>query len=69
MKIFKIHYHLFEKNISFADICQFRLDFNSFDITDVATTGVCTDKFSMTGPSGRNPSTLCGTLTGLHSKY
>jgi len=54
------------------DICQFRLDFNTFDITDVTTiggthlAGTCTDQFTMTGPTGRNPDTLCGTLTGHH---
>ena len=46
----------------------FRLDFNMFDITDVATTGVCTDSFEVTGPTGRNPSVICGVNTGQHSK-
>ena len=46
----------------------FRLDFNMFDITDVATTGVCTDSFTVTGPTGRNPSVICGVNTGQHSK-
>ena len=39
-----------------------------FDITDVATTGVCTDSFMVTGPTGRNPSVICGVNTGQHSK-
>ena len=39
-----------------------------FDITDVATTGVCTDSFTVTGPTGRNPSVICGVNTGQHSK-
>lgn len=37
-----------------------------FDITDVSTTGVCTDSFEVTGPTGRNPSVICGTNTGQH---
>lgn len=37
-----------------------------FDITDVATTGVCTDSFEVTGPTGRNPSVICGVNTGQH---
>ena len=45
-----------------------RLDFNMFDITDVSTTGVCTDSFEVTGPTGRNPSVICGVNTGQHSK-
>jgi len=49
-----------------SDICQLRLDFNMFDITDVATTGVCTDSFTVTGPTGRNPSVICGVNTGQH---
>merc|ERR1712156_353414 len=47
------------------DICQMRLDFDNFDITET-TAGVCTDSFAMTGPSGQNPLNLCGTLTGAH---
>merc|ERR1712038_699610 len=48
-----------------SDICQIRLDFDNFDITET-TAGVCTDSFAMTGPSGQNPLNLCGTLTGAH---
>ena len=51
-----------------SDICQMRLDFDNFDITET-TAGVCTDSFAMTGPSGQNPLNLCGTLTGAHSEY
>jgi len=47
------------------DICQLRLDFDNFDITE-ATTGLCTDTFAITGQSGQNPHDLCGTLTGQH---
>jgi len=49
-----------------SDICQIRLDFDNFDITEATATGLCTDSFSMTGPSGQNPLDLCGTLTGQH---
>ena len=51
-----------------ADICQIRLDFDNFDITET-TAGVCTDSFGISGPSGRNPLDLCGTLTGAHCEY
>jgi len=48
-----------------ADICQLRLDFDNFDITEV-TDGLCTDSFAISGQSGQNPQNLCGTLTGQH---
>ena len=51
-----------------SEICQLRLDFQNFDITDVVTTGLCTDSFSISSPSGQNPLDLCGTLTDQHSK-
>ena len=54
--------------ICIAAICQLRLDFDNFDITDAAT-GICTDSFTAAGPTGRNPMDLCGTLTGMHGKY
>jgi len=47
-------------------ICQLRLDFINHDTTDVAATGVCTDTTVVTGPTGKNPPTVCGTLTGQH---
>jgi len=53
-----------------SDICQLRLDFDFFDLTESTTTGstygACLDSFTMTGPTGRNPMNLCGTLTGMH---
>ena len=51
----------------FSDICQMRLDFDNFDITET-TAGICTDSFTVAGQSGQNPLDLCGTLTGQHSK-
>jgi len=48
-----------------TDICQLRLDFDNFDITETAV-GVCTDSLTISGPTGRNPMDLCGTLTGMH---
>ena len=45
-----------------------RLDFDNFDITET-TAGVCTDSLVVSGPTGRNPMDLCGTLTGMHCKY
>ena len=51
------------------EICQIRLDFDKFSTT-VATTGICTDSFDVTGPTNTNALTvLCGTLTGQHCKY
>jgi len=46
-------------------ICQLRLDFNNFDLTD-ASTGICTDSLTIGGPTGRNPMDLCGTATNQH---
>merc|ERR1712038_571856 len=40
-----------------SDICQMRLDFDNFDITET-TAGVCTDSMVVTGPTGRNPMDL-----------
>ena len=56
------------------NICQLRLDFDALDLTEVAalgapTCGECTDKLTITGPTGRNPPVVCGTLSGSHSKY
>ena len=50
------------------DICQLRLDFDAFDIAE-STSGACTDSLTISGPTGRNPMDLCGTLTGLHGKF
>ena len=49
-----------------SDICQLRLDFDKFDITD-ATDGTCTDSFDVTVGSSRDYQNLCGTLTDQHS--
>ena len=62
------------------DICQVRLDFDTFDIQQPSTTtgsiGSCTtttsDKITITSPSGLDAPQipiLCGILTGSHSKY
>jgi len=48
-----------------SDICQLRLDFDKFDITD-ATDGTCTDSFDVTVGSSRDYQNLCGTLTDQH---
>lgn len=48
-----------------SEICQLRLDFDNFDITDAAD-GTCTDSLTVAGPTGRNPMDLCGTNTDLH---
>merc|ERR550532_2642791 len=49
-----------------SDICQLRLDFDNFDITETLATGACVDSFSVTTGSSRTYYTLCGTLTGQH---
>ena len=51
----------------FLEICQLRLDFDNFDITET-TAGVCTDSLGFTTQSSQNPQDLCGTLTGMHRK-
>ena len=50
------------------DICQLRLDFQTFSgfVID-ATSAVCTDSFAVAGQTGKNPPTICGTNTGYHS--
>ena len=53
---------------SFSDICQLRLDFDNFDITET-TAGICTDSFGTTTPAGQPPLDLCGTLTGSHCEF
>jgi len=49
-----------------TEICNIRLDFDNFVTGVTSTTGACTDSFVATGPTGRNPQNLCGTLTGMH---
>ena len=49
------------------DICQLRLDFDNFDITEASpVTGSCTDTFDVTSGSSRDYYALCGTLSGQH---
>ena len=53
-----------------ADICQIRLDFDNFDITETTPiVGTCVDSFDVTSGSSRTYYTLCGTLSGQHSKF
>jgi len=50
-----------------ADICQLRLDFDNFDITETSPAdGTCVDTFDVTSGSSRDYYALCGTLTGQH---
>ena len=54
--------------LKFIGICQIRLDFDTFDIADPATTGACnTDYFDAVGGTGSNPPRICGSSTGQHS--
>jgi len=48
------------------DICQVRLDFQTFSGLTVTTAGVCTDTFAIAGQTGVNPPSICGTNTGYH---
>ena len=45
------------------------LDLDNFDLTETASTGTCVDSFAVTTGSSRTYYTLCGTLTGQHSKF
>ena len=51
------------------DICQLRLDFQTFSGFATATTvSTCTDTLAVTGQTGVDPPSICGTNTGYHSK-
>jgi len=49
-----------------ADICQLRLDFQTFSGFAVPTGGACSDSFAAAGQTGSNPPSICGTNTGYH---
>lgn len=49
-----------------SDICMLRFDFIAFDLGVTAVTGACTDQFTVTSPSGKNPPVLCGMNAGYH---
>ena len=52
-----------------ADICQLRLDYDSFSGFGTTTpTGTCSDSLEVKGQTGKNPPSICGTNTGYHSK-
>merc|ERR1712117_396834 len=49
------------------DICQLRLDFQSFSGLATSTTvGMCTDYLTVAGQTGKNPPSICGTNTDYH---
>ena len=51
------------------DICQLRLDFQTFSGFATSTTaGDCYDTLAVGGQTGVNPPTICGTNTGYHSE-
>ena len=61
----------------FLAICQIRLDFDTVQTVapllaaDAAGNGIgsCTsDTIAFTSPSGKNPPTYCGDISGTHSK-
>merc|ERR1711915_130153 len=50
-----------------ADICQLRLDFQTFSGFATSTTaGDCYDTLAMAGQTGVDPPSICGTNTGYH---
>ena len=52
-----------------TDICQIRLDFDSVTMDQPdSTSGTCDDEVKATSPTSFSPPTICGTLTGTHSK-
>jgi len=48
-----------------SDICQLRIDFQTMSGFD-ETAGACSDKLATAGQTGKNPPTVCGTMTGYH---
>merc|ERR1719293_626093 len=48
------------------DICQLRLDFQTFSGFATTTGGACNDYFTAAGQTGKNPPSICGTNTGYH---
>merc|ERR1719445_1399206 len=50
------------------DICQLRLDFQTFSgfATGPTTAGDCDDSFAAAGQTGKDPPSICGTNTGYH---
>jgi len=49
------------------DICQLRLDFQTFSgFTTTTPNGGCSDSFAVAGQTGKDPPTICGTNTGYH---
>merc|ERR1712106_147116 len=55
----------FAINKSAADICQLRIDFQTMSGFD-ETAGVCSDSLVTAGQTGKQPPTVCGTMTGCH---
>jgi len=54
-------------NKASADICQLRLDFQTFSGFATSTTaGQCDDTLAMKGQTGVDPPAICGTNTGYH---
>ena len=52
-----------------GDICQLRLDFQTFSGFATSTTaGSCYDTLAVAGQTGVDPPSICGTNTGYHSQ-
>ena len=57
--------------VPFLDLCNIRLDFDTFVLTQPSSlVGSCNqDTAVATSPTGASPpANICGTLTGQHSK-
>jgi len=48
------------------NICMIRFDFQALTIGITAVTGVCKDKFTVTGTAGVSPPVICGDNAGYH---
>ena len=51
-----------------TDVCQLRLDFQTFSGFAFSTLGAKTDSMAAAGQTGVNPPSITGTNTGYHSK-
>jgi len=57
---------LYTINKASSDVCQLRLDFQTFSGFSVTTAGIKTDSMAVAGKTGTNPPSISGTNTGYH---
>ena len=70
-KILKDFFNLILNPTSFTEVCQVRLDFESFQIdgptaTTEADGGACVDSLVVSGSSGLSSPVICGSNAGQH---